>query len=429
MFQETDNQQYAGGGIIAFADGAEVGDGSNFDAFKQAIIQQESGGRYGVPNAEGSGALGLVQLMPTTAKNYAAQLGVDYRPDLLSGTSDAAKKYQDMLADASLKDDWNYAGGDPAKAAAHHFGGSDTSHWGPKTRQYQQDILGRMGQAGAGATSGNDTGAEWDAIQRANEARLRPDTTEQDAYIAKLKQLQSPEALEAQNKQDIWGAVASFAKGLGTTPGGFLTGLVAGINDAASSTAERKALEKQKLLDVSKAIADASGAKQKEVFDSIKDATSITKDRYDAKYNASRIDNYILGVNAKLQVAQDKLDAATAGKAATEARRSATSAYNEALKADADLGRMLAPAGLGKPPVSPQALQAQQMKIHGLIRQMSEANALAVSKGEQPIQFDTSTLSNYNRYGLQTGSWPGKGTTQGQAQVQAGNTVDFNNLK
>lgn len=118
---------------------------AGFDGFKRAIIQQESGGRYGIPNAEGSGAMGLGQIMPETARALSQRLGLPYRPDLLAGKGSQARAYQDRLTDAALQEAWNYGRGDPQTAAQYYFAGPDRKGWGPKTRRYGEDILRRLG--------------------------------------------------------------------------------------------------------------------------------------------------------------------------------------------------------------------------------------------------------------------------------------------
>lgn len=116
-----------------------------FDAFKQAIIGQESGGRYGVANAEGSGAMGLGQIMPDTARALSSRLGLPYRPELLSGTTAQARQYQDRLTQAAVQEAWQYGKGDTRRAAAYYFAGPNQRGWGAKTRQYGEDIVRRMG--------------------------------------------------------------------------------------------------------------------------------------------------------------------------------------------------------------------------------------------------------------------------------------------
>lgn len=116
-----------------------------FDSFSRAIIAQESGGRYGIPNAQGSGAMGIGQIMPDTAKALAARLGLPYRPDLMRGTNAEAQAYQNALTQEALKEAWRYGGGDVRRAAQYYFAGPNKAGWGPKTRQYGEDILRRMG--------------------------------------------------------------------------------------------------------------------------------------------------------------------------------------------------------------------------------------------------------------------------------------------
>jgi soluble lytic murein transglycosylase-like protein len=114
-------------------------------SFGRGIIEQESGGRYGIPNAEGSGAIGLGQTMPDTAKALAARLKLPFRPDLLKGNTPEARKYQDAIANAALDEAWAYGKGNPELAAYYYFAGPDKRGWGPKTKQYGKDILRRMG--------------------------------------------------------------------------------------------------------------------------------------------------------------------------------------------------------------------------------------------------------------------------------------------
>lgn len=119
--------------------------GTSYDTFKGALIGQESGGRYGVANTEGSGAMGIGQVMPGTARVLAGRLGLPFRPDLMGGTDPAAQAYQNRITDAAVQEAWQAGGGDPAKAAMYYFGGSDQSKWGPKTRRYAADIINRLG--------------------------------------------------------------------------------------------------------------------------------------------------------------------------------------------------------------------------------------------------------------------------------------------
>lgn len=114
--------------------------------FKQAIIGQESGGRYGVANAQGSGAMGVGQVMPETGRALAKRIGQPWRPDLMAGTSQEARAYQDAITDAAVREAWGAGGGgrDLRTAAQYYYGGSDRGKWGPRTRAYGDDILERL---------------------------------------------------------------------------------------------------------------------------------------------------------------------------------------------------------------------------------------------------------------------------------------------
>lgn len=116
----------------------------SFADFKRAIIGQETGGRYGIPNAEGSGAMGIGQQMPETAKALAARLGLPWKPALMKGTSAEARAYQDKITDAALKEAWEAGGGNLRTAAMYYHGGSNRGIWGPKTQRYAENILARM---------------------------------------------------------------------------------------------------------------------------------------------------------------------------------------------------------------------------------------------------------------------------------------------
>lgn len=124
---------------------APAGFRSDYSSFHRAIIRQESNGRYGVPNAEGSGAMGIGQIMPDTARSLAKRLGLPYRPDLLGGNSPAARQYQDRLTAEATREAWDYGAGDARAAAMYYHGGSNRAIWGPKTRRYAEDVLGRLG--------------------------------------------------------------------------------------------------------------------------------------------------------------------------------------------------------------------------------------------------------------------------------------------
>lgn len=118
----------------------------SFDHFKRAIIGQETGGRYGLSNYEGSGARGIGQVMPETERVLAKRAGVAYQPGLMTASHPAARDYQDKITDAALREAWNAggAGRDVVTSAKYYFGGSDRNKWGRKTDRYAQDIISRL---------------------------------------------------------------------------------------------------------------------------------------------------------------------------------------------------------------------------------------------------------------------------------------------
>jgi soluble lytic murein transglycosylase-like protein len=110
-----------------------------------ALIQQESGGRagiagqhtpYGVP-------LGMTQMLPSTAKGVAENLGWPYRPDLLTGTSPEAQQYQRALGEAYLREGLKVTG-NVRDALRYYHGGPNRALWGPKTNAYADAILSRL---------------------------------------------------------------------------------------------------------------------------------------------------------------------------------------------------------------------------------------------------------------------------------------------
>lgn len=145
--------------VLATAPAAFQGD---YGSFKHAIIGQETGGRYGVPNAQGSGALGVGQQMPDTARVLAGRLGLPYRPDLLAGNSPEARQYQDQITEAASQEAWQAGGGDPRKAAMYYHGGSNQAGWGPKTHSYADEVVGRMKRRTDPRTVANPDRSQWD---------------------------------------------------------------------------------------------------------------------------------------------------------------------------------------------------------------------------------------------------------------------------
>lgn len=119
------------------------------DMLRPHFVAQESGGDYTAVNSE-TGALGAYQVMPQTGQSLAKRVGVAWRPDLMRSDTPEARKYQDAIGGAAIQEAIDASGGDPGTAFSYYYGGSDRGKWGPRTRQYEQDMMRRIGGGGQG---------------------------------------------------------------------------------------------------------------------------------------------------------------------------------------------------------------------------------------------------------------------------------------
>lgn len=288
MFDEPTNggfnDGYAGGGLVAFADGGGV----DLDAFRRAIIQQESGGRYGIPNAQGSGAMGIGQIMPDTARALAKRLGLEYRPDLLAGTDKAAREYQDALTAEATREAWDYGGGDIGKAAAYYFAGPNQKGWGEKTRKYQSDIMRRLGKDGGESVNLPERDIEAPEGRRASFEDQYAIAQQRFGALPEsgLGELETyyrgelaPEKQEKARKDDMWMALARVGANMAASNSPYFLqaagqAIAATLPSVAAGKKERKAAER----DARTGLAEVLGLKrkeQKEVLDYAKDLHSI----------------------------------------------------------------------------------------------------------------------------------------------------------
>jgi hypothetical protein len=110
-----------------------------------ALFEQESGGRAGArgPHTQYGQALGIGQTLPDTARQMAANKGLAWRPDLLTGTSGEAKAYQQTLSQAYFEEGLAKTGN--VRDALHYYhGGPNRDLWGPKTRRYADAVIARL---------------------------------------------------------------------------------------------------------------------------------------------------------------------------------------------------------------------------------------------------------------------------------------------
>lgn len=110
------------------------------------LMAQESGGRAGVsgPQTPYGQAQGMAQVLPSTARGVAKKLGIDWRPELMTGTHQAAAEYQSAIGQGYF-DEALQATGNVTDALKYYHGGPSRKMWGPKTQAYAASVLRRMG--------------------------------------------------------------------------------------------------------------------------------------------------------------------------------------------------------------------------------------------------------------------------------------------
>ena len=266
MFDEPTNggydDSYAGGGMVAFADGGDI----DVARLRRALLMQESGGDYGAINAEGSGAMGAYQFMPETARALAKRIGKEYRPDLMTGAKGRSKEgraYQESLMDAQMKDILAYSGGDIGKAGAYHFAGPNTKGHGPKTRKYEQDILRRYSgsKEGSGEIPERDlstaagVGMSYeDALPLVERLLARSPEHEaaREAFRARATEMGSDEYYEKERKDDMYQTLAEIGFNMASSKSPYVLQAIgeaaaAAMPGARADKKERKALKDRAL--------------------------------------------------------------------------------------------------------------------------------------------------------------------------------------
>lgn len=291
MFDENRDGSYAGGGLVAFAGG-----GTTLDEFRRAIIAQESGGRFGIPNAQGSGAMGIGQIMPDTARAIAKRLGLPYRPDLLAGKNKEAQEYQIALTNEATREAFEYGKGDLNKASAYYYAGPNKEQWGPKTRQYQSDIARRLGMnaAPSAAPSGAPT-APWGgtleskipgAFKFAEEyyGKNMPAMKNEgiNALAEEARRVLAPEEQKKRLDEDKLMTLAQIGFDIAGSDSPYLFQAVgkaaaAALPGARAAKKEREAEKRQAYRD----LAEAEGITYKQAMDKANYVREVAKDRYE----------------------------------------------------------------------------------------------------------------------------------------------------
>ena len=142
------------------------GAGDNFDSFKNAIGQQESGGDYGAQNKD-SGAMGKYQVMKSNIEGAGGWDKEAIGRDITASQYMASPELQEKIAGFKLKKYYDKYGAAGA-AVAWYAGpgsadkfmktgaaskGSEGNY--PTQYKYVQDILNKMGTGVSGSKSGN----------------------------------------------------------------------------------------------------------------------------------------------------------------------------------------------------------------------------------------------------------------------------------
>ncbi len=159
---------------------------AGFKALVDSVIKQESAGR--VDAVSNKGALGVMQLMPETARQMAQELGVHFNLHRLTRDADYNKQLgsaflgkmlerydgEQALALAAYNagparvDEWLERNGDP------RLGQISTSAWVrqipfKETRDYTSRILSELGQSGTANNRNIPASAEQNSFNRAND--------------------------------------------------------------------------------------------------------------------------------------------------------------------------------------------------------------------------------------------------------------------
>jgi hypothetical protein len=324
MFDEPTNggydDGYAGGGMVAFSDGGDI----DAARLRRALLMQESGGDYGVLNAEGSGAMGAYQFMPETARALAKRIGKEYRPDLMTGAKGRSKEgraYQESLMDAQMKDILAYSGGDIGKAGAYHFAGPNTKGHGPKTRKYEQDILRRYSgsKEGSGEIPERDlstaagVGMSYeDALPLIDRLLARSPEHEaaREAFRARATEMGSDEYYEKERKDDMYQTLAEIGFNMASSKSPYVLQAIgeaaaASMPGARADKKERKALKDRALQGL---IMLGEGDEKK-----AREALSLTMDMTKTNIQASQFERELA---SRETIAANELVASLAAAAA-----------------------------------------------------------------------------------------------------------------
>lgn len=96
------------------------------------------------PQTQYGRAQGLTQVLPSTGQGVARNLGIAWRPDLMTGKSGEAAAYQRRIGAGYLTEAQRNTDS-LAEALMYYHGGPNRKLWGAKTRSYSASIMRKMG--------------------------------------------------------------------------------------------------------------------------------------------------------------------------------------------------------------------------------------------------------------------------------------------
>ena len=278
MFDEPDNGSYAGGGLVAFADGGMA------DLYEQ-VEQVESRGRQSAVSPKG--ARGVMQLMPGTMRDPG--FGVPTLASLMqAGMSEeeanreVGRKYLDAMRS-------RYGDRDTA-LMAYNWGPGNVDKWiaagrpadrvPEETRQYLTKVTGQgpLPERDTETAEGRRSSLQdqYKVAEGLFEQLPESGLGELEAYYRK-KIL--PEEQEKSRKEDMWMSLAQIGASMASSSSPYFLqaageAIAAALPGAAADKKERRAAER----DANTGLAEVLGlkrAERKEVIDYAKDLRAV----------------------------------------------------------------------------------------------------------------------------------------------------------
>lgn len=364
-----------------------------------AVIGQESGGN---PNARSSaGAVGLMQLLPDTAKEVAKDLGIPWDPAKMTDP-----EYNRTLGTAYLnKQLARFDGNVPAALAAYNMGPGAAEGWfagkpyttqsgakwypkGPmdydampaETREYVKRITTKMG--GAPGEAGNQPGSEADALARASQlpANLRSGT------IAKIRLKFDIEKIDEANTNQAF-SESVFTKIENSPVGTDLTKLVTPEEMAWLNASGKRAAFDTRVQDRIKGqnpyeLGEAGSIAAMFYYAANGDKKSMDKVRLFNPYDP----NLKIPLNMRQAYANDKSDL----MGGMPTKRTAT------IKSIGDMTERMAYSSLGLPPADSRtpAQKKEFDKFNGALAQSAAAWKNS-HDGKDPTEAEMQRLADY----------------------------------